>query len=96
MPGVVAVVLSEDKVDKTRLFQLGYKQAPVVVLQSFRPETGEPTSMIATSRKDLNLVDAFGLKSGALFRVSVWPEQAGEKHEEQQQYIIKKLEGLVN
>lgn len=53
--------------DRTQLFMLGYHRAPfVVVLGEFE---GKLTTVVATNTK-INLVELFGLKSGAPFRVS--------------------------
>ena len=68
-PGVGITTLGETKVDKTLLCTEGYKKFPIVVIQFI--SDGEPVTMIATSRKYLNLVEAFGLTSGAPFRVNL-------------------------
>jgi len=71
LPGVGITTLGEAKVDKTLLCTEGYKKYPVVAVQFSSVETGEPVTMVATNRKDLNLVQAFGLPSGAPFRVNL-------------------------
>ena len=71
LPGVGITILGEAKVDKTLLCTEGYKKHSVVVVQFSSFETGEPVTMIATNRKDLNLVQVFGLPSGAPFRVNL-------------------------
>lgn len=69
--GVGLTTLGEEKVDKTLLCTEGYKKYPVVVVQFSSVETGEPVTMVATNRKDLNLVQTLGLPSGAPFRVNL-------------------------
>ena len=71
LPGVGIATLGEAKVDKTLLCTEGYKKFPVVAVQFKSVETGEPVTMVATSRKDLNLVQTFGLPSGAPFRINL-------------------------
>jgi hypothetical protein len=71
IPGVGITTLGEAKVDKTLLCTEGYKKYPVVAVQFTSVETGEPVTMVATNRKDLNLVQTFGLPSGAPFRVNL-------------------------
>ncbi|NCB09530.1 MAG: hypothetical protein EOM73_15390 [Bacteroidia bacterium] len=71
IPGVGITTLGEAKVDKTLLCTEGYKKYPVVVVQFASAENGEPVTMVATNRKDLNLVQTFGLPSGAPFRVNL-------------------------
>ena len=66
--GVGITALEEEKVDKTLLCTEGYKKFPVVVIQ-FTDTTNEPATIVATNRKDLNLVQTFGLPSGAPFRI---------------------------
>jgi len=64
--------------DRTQLLIAGQKMAPteISVVLGRNPE-GEEIITVATSRKDLNLVNLFGLPSGAPFRVSLpsslWP-----------------------
>jgi len=90
-PGIVATELGTAKVDLTALFNLGYKKAPVVVFQKLSPETGEPISIVATNRKDLNLVQTFGLKSGAPFRITLTSSPELKDHEAQLAQVIKAL-----
>ena len=71
IPGVGITTLGEVKVDKTLLCTEGYKKYPVVAVQFLSIENGEPVTMVATNRKDLNLVQAFGLPSGPSFRVNL-------------------------
>lgn len=71
IPGVGITTLGEAKVDKTLLCTEGYKKYPVVAVQFISAENGEPVTMVATNRKDLNLVQAFGLPSGAPFRINL-------------------------
>lgn len=68
---IVATTLQEGAlVDKTQLFMLGYKTAKVVVLR-YKAQDGREVSTIATSDKALNLVEKFGLPSGAAFRITL-------------------------
>ncbi len=72
--GNVAVVdarESEHNYDRTQLLLAGQKVAPFAVVVSANPRAGEDYLTIATSRKDVNLVEIFGLPSGAPFRVSI-------------------------
>jgi len=55
--------------DRTQLFMLGYKQSPFVVVLGKLNENIETT--IATNLLNINLVDVFGLSSGAPFRVGL-------------------------
>lgn len=71
VPGVGIVTLGDEKVNKTALCTEGYKKFPVVVVQFHSLENGEPMTMVATNRKDLNLVEKFGLPSGPPFRVNL-------------------------
>lgn len=71
LPGVGITTLGKAKVDKTLLCTEGYKKYPVVAIQFSSVETGESVTMVATNRKDLNLVRVFGLPSGAPFRVNL-------------------------
>lgn len=71
IPGVGIVTLGEDRVDKTLLCTEGYKRFPVVVIQFTSAENSEPVTMVATSKKDFNLVQTFGLPSGAPFRINL-------------------------
>lgn len=71
LPGVGITTLGKAGVDKTTLCTEGYKKYPVVAVQFLSAETGEPVTMVATNRKDLNLVQTFGLPSGAPFRVNL-------------------------
>ncbi len=71
MPGVGITALGKTGVDKTFLCTEGYKKYPLVVIQFTSIETGEPVTMVATYRKDLNLVQIFDLASGAPFRVNL-------------------------
>ncbi len=57
-------------VDKTLLFMEGYKQAKVVCLH-YHAQDGREVTTVATADKALNLVERFGLASGAAFRVTL-------------------------
>lgn len=57
-------------VDKTQLFMLGYKQAKVVCLY-YHAQDGREVTTVATADKGINLVERFGLASGAAFRVTL-------------------------
>lgn len=57
-------------VDKTALFMQGYKQANVVCLH-YHAQDGREVTTVATADKALNLVERFGLASGAAFRVTL-------------------------
>jgi hypothetical protein len=52
------------------LLLAGQKLAPFAVVVTVHPQQGEGLT-IATSCKDVNLVELFGLGSGAPFRVSL-------------------------
>lgn len=63
---------SEEIYDRTYLSLIGQKISPknISVVLNKSP-SGEDFILIATSRKDLDLLKAFNLKSGAKFRVTV-------------------------
>ncbi len=56
--------------DLTQLLLGGQKLAQFAVVLTVHPQQGEGLT-IATSRKDINLVELFTLGSGAPFRVSL-------------------------
>jgi len=56
--------------DLTQLLLAGQKLVPFAIVLTVHPQQGEGLT-IATSRKDVNLVELFGLGSGAPFRVSL-------------------------
>ncbi|MEI6835513.1 MAG: hypothetical protein WCK59_01650 [Candidatus Falkowbacteria bacterium] len=70
-PGIGLITLGKAKVDKTLLCLEGYKRFPVVIAQFFSLENGEPITMLATNRKDLNLVKKLNLPGGSAFRVNL-------------------------
>lgn len=78
VPGVVYTDVPEGQggVDLTSLLVRGYKKAPVVVISTTSAQNGEPIVVVATDHKDLNLVQAFSLSSGAPFRVVLTSEKA--------------------
>jgi len=86
LPGVGITVLGKTGVDKTLLCTEGYKKYPVVVVQFGSAENGEPVTMVATNREDLNLVQTFGLPSGPPFRVNL-----SGKFEEIKKLVVEKL-----
>ena len=61
---------SNHQYDLTQLLLAGQKLAPFAVVLVARPKQGEGLT-IATSRKDVNLVELFSLGSGAPFRISL-------------------------
>lgn len=61
---------SNHQYDLTQLLLAGQKLAPFAVTLTVHPNQGEGLT-IATSRRDVNLVELFGLGSGAPFRVSL-------------------------
>jgi hypothetical protein len=69
-------VAGQGSVDMTALLTGGYKKFPVIVVKTVAANTGEPIVIVATSRKDLNLVETFGLGSGAPFRVVLTGDKA--------------------
>ncbi len=72
--GNVAVVdarESERNYDRTQLLLAGQGLAPFAVVVSQNLRAGEDYLTIATRRKDVSLVEVFGLPSGAPFRVSI-------------------------
>ena len=76
----------EKTYDKTYLSLIGQRISPMktsVILN--RNSIGEDFVLIATSRKDVDLVKAFNLNSGARFRVSV------KKSLEEVLKVLKKL-----
>lgn len=91
LPGVGITTLGEAKVDKTLLCTEGYKNYPVVVVQFTSVENGEPVTMVATNRKDLSLVQLFGLPSGAPFRVNLSGDFEATK-----KMIVEKLSKISN
>ncbi|MDP3042870.1 MAG: hypothetical protein Q8N21_00485 [bacterium] len=78
VPGVVYTDVPEGQggVDLTSLLVRGYKKAPVVVVSTTSAQNNEPIVVVATDRKDLNLVQTFGLGSGAPFRVILTGDKA--------------------
>jgi len=70
-PGIGLITLGKAKVDKTLLCLEGYKKFSVIIVQFFSLENGEPVTMLATNRKDLNLVKKLNLPSGSVFRVNL-------------------------
>ena len=71
--GKVALVDARESTyqyDLTQLLLAGQKLAPFAVVVTVHPQQGEGLT-IATSRKDVNLVELFDLGSGAPFRVSL-------------------------
>jgi hypothetical protein len=71
--GKVALVDARESTyqyDLTQLLLAGQKLAPFAVVVTVHPQQGEGLT-IATSCKDVNLVELFGLGSGAPFRVSL-------------------------
>lgn len=68
---------SNHQYDLTQLLLAGQEQASFAVVQTVHPRHGEGLT-IATSRKDVNLVELFGLASGAPFRVSVQADRMEE------------------
>lgn len=78
IPGVVYVDVPEGQggVDLTSLLVRGYKKAPIVVISTTSAQNGEPIIVVATDRKDMNLVQVFGLGSGAPFRVILTGDKA--------------------
>lgn len=71
--GIAALVdarQSNHQYDLTQLLLEGQKMSPFAVVLTSHPQQGEGLT-IATSRKDVNLVELFGLGSGAPFRVSL-------------------------
>lgn len=77
--GQVALVdaRSAGQYDLTQLLLAGQKLAPFAVAQTVNP-SGEEGLTIATSRKDVSLVELFGLGSGAPFRVSISADRLEE------------------
>jgi hypothetical protein len=71
VPGVGIVMLGDEKVDKTAICTAGYEKFPVLVVQFHSLEDGEPITMVATNRQDLNLVELFELHSGPPFRINL-------------------------
>lgn len=61
---------SNHQYDLTQLLLTGQKLAQFAVVLTVHPQLGEGLT-IATSRKDVNLVELFGLGSGAPFRISL-------------------------
>jgi hypothetical protein len=78
IPGVVYTDVPEGQggIDLTSLLVKGYKKAPVVVISTTSVQNSEPIVIVATDRKDLNLVKVFSLGSGAPFRIILTGEKA--------------------
>jgi hypothetical protein len=84
LPGV-GITIANAKIDMTTLCTLGYKKYPIVVIQ-FNSVKGEPITLVATVRKDINLVEKFGLASGAPFRINLHGN-----HEDVKKMVAEKL-----
>ena len=64
----------------------GQKLATFAVVKTINPETGEKMVTIAT-KSDTNLVELFGLGSGAKFRVSLPVDRLNE--------VLEKIGGVI-
>lgn len=70
------------QIDITQLLLRGQQKADYAAVVTTRPQGGEGI-IVATSRKDVDLINMFGLPSGATFRVTLPAERLEE--------IVKKL-----
>lgn len=90
IPAKIAFVDSTDsnhKYDLTQLLLAGQKLADFAVVKTINPQTREEMVTVATKTK-VNLVELFGLPSGATFRVSLPVNRLEE--------VVEKLHSLTS